>query len=107
AQRDVKIEPGKTTDVGTLTLVRGRKLTGTVVDAAGKPVPGAKVKTGDFLYSLQGAEDQMEQLEEMAGMKSGMTDQDGRFVLVGIAKKETSIIADHPARGRSNAIAIP
>jgi protocatechuate 3,4-dioxygenase beta subunit len=106
-QRDVEVKPGKPTDVGTLTLTRGRKLVGKVIDAAGNAVPGAKVKTGDMLFSMQGAEDQMETWEEMAGMRTGVTDQDGRFTLIGIAKKATNVIADHPARGRSNAAAVP
>lgn len=40
-------------------------------------------------------------------MKHATTDQDGGFVLVGIAKKATNIMADHPVHGRSDAIAIP
>ena len=48
----------------------------------------------------------METWEEMAGMRSGVTDQDGRFTLTGIAKKATNVIADHPQRGRSNAAEI-
>jgi hypothetical protein len=105
-QRDVEVKPGKPTDVGTLTLVRGRKLVGKVVDGAGNAVPGAKVKTGDLLFSMQGAEDQMESFEEMTGMRSGVTDQDGRFTLIGIAKKATNVMADHTTRGRSAALAI-
>ena len=49
----------------------------------------------------------METWEEMAGMRTGITDQDGRFTLIGIAKKATNVIADHPQRGRSNALEIP
>jgi protocatechuate 3,4-dioxygenase beta subunit len=105
-KRDVVIATGKPTDVGTLTLLRGRKLTGRVVDGAGRPVPGAKIKSGDMLYSLQGADEQMETFEEMSGIRSAMSDQDGRFTLIGIAKKSTSLMADHPTRGRSNALEI-
>lgn len=39
-------------------------------------------------------------------MRSGVTDQDGRFTLIGIAKKATNVIAEHPSRGRSAAIEI-
>ncbi|HEY5947681.1 MAG TPA: carboxypeptidase regulatory-like domain-containing protein, partial [Kofleriaceae bacterium] len=105
-QRDVEIKPGKPTDVGTLTLLRGRKLVGKVIDAAGNAVPGAKVKTGDMLFSMQGAEDQMENFEQMSGARTDVTDQDGRFTLIGIAKKATNVIADHPSRGRSSALEI-
>jgi uncharacterized GH25 family protein len=107
SQRDVEVKPGKTTDVGTITVTRGRKLTGKVVDTAGNPVAGAKVKTGDMLYSLQGAEDQMEQLEEMSGIKTDTTDQDGRFTMIGLGKKATNVMAEHATKGRSNAAEIP
>jgi protocatechuate 3,4-dioxygenase beta subunit len=106
-QRDVEVKPGKPTDLGTLTLMRGRKLVGRVVDTKGNPVPGAKVKSGDMMFSMQGADDQADTWEEMAGMRSGVSDQDGRFTLIGIAKKATNVMADHPTRGRSNAVALP
>jgi hypothetical protein len=64
------------------------------------------VKTGDMLFSMQGAEDQQASWEEMAGARMDTTDQDGRFVVIGIAKKATSALAEHPDRGRSNAIEI-
>ncbi|HEX5060756.1 MAG TPA: carboxypeptidase regulatory-like domain-containing protein [Kofleriaceae bacterium] len=106
-QHDVEVKPGKPTDVGTLTLMRGRKLVGKVIDAGGNPVPGTKVKTGDMLFSMQGGDDQMENLEEMYGARTDITDQDGKFTLIGIAKKSTSVIADHPTRGRSVAVSLP
>lgn len=106
-QRDVEVKPGKPTDVGTLTLMRGRKLVGKVVDGNGRPVPGTKVKTGDMLFSMQGAEQEAENWEQMAGMRSDVTDQDGNFTVIGIAKKATNVIADHPERGRSSAVEIP
>jgi hypothetical protein len=105
-QHDVEVKPGKPTDVGSLTLVRGRKLVGKVIDAGGNAVPGAKVKTGDMLFSMQGAEEQMETFEEMSGARTDVTDQNGTFTLIGIAKKSTNVIADHPSRGRSAAVEI-
>lgn len=103
----VVVKPGAPTDVGTLTLIRGRKVSGRVVDGAGNPIGGARIKSGDMLYSMQGQEDQMANFEEMYGMKSATSDQEGRFVLVGIDKKATSVLADHATKGRSNAIEIP
>lgn len=106
-QHDVDVKPGKQTDVGTITVTKGRRVIGAVVDSAGNKVAGARVKIGDMLVSVQGAEEQMETFEEMYGGKSAVTDQDGKFVLVGIPKKTTNVIAEHPDRGRSNAVAIP
>jgi hypothetical protein len=106
-QRDVDVKPGKQTDVGTITVTRGRRVVGTVVDGAGNKVAGARVKIGDMIVSIQGAEEQMETFDEMYGGKSTTTDQDGKFVLVGIPKKATNLLAEHAERGRSNAIGIP
>ncbi|HTL37242.1 MAG TPA: carboxypeptidase regulatory-like domain-containing protein [Kofleriaceae bacterium] len=105
-QHDVEVKPGKPTDVGTITVTRGRRVTGKVVDASGTPVPGAHVKVGQMLVSVQGSEDQMDNVQELYGNKSATTDQDGTFVLVGIPKKATNIMAEHPDKGRSVALAI-
>lgn len=106
-QHDIEVKSGESTDVGTITLQRGRKLTGRVVDAKGNAVAGARVRVGDMLVSAQGAEEQLESLEEMSGGRVGVSDQDGRFSLLGLGKKRTNVIADHPTRGRSNALEIP
>ena len=106
-QNDVEVKPGKQTDVGTITVTRGRRVTGIVVDSSGTPIAGAHVKVGDMLVTVQGAEEQMASFEEMYGGKSTDSDQDGKFTLVGIPKKQTNVMADHPARGRSQAIALP
>lgn len=106
-QHDVEVKPGKQTDLGTITVTKGRRVIGTVVDSAGNKVSGARVKVGDMIVSVQGAEEQMETFEEMYGGKSAVTDQDGKFVLVGIPKKPTNVIAEHTDKGRSNAIALP
>jgi protocatechuate 3,4-dioxygenase beta subunit len=105
---DVTVTPDKSTDVGTLTLAKGRTITGRVVDKTGNAVAGAKVRSGDILYSMQGAgEDQLAAFEERAGQRSAVTDKDGNFTLVGVASKRTNVMADHPTKGRSSAIEIP
>jgi protocatechuate 3,4-dioxygenase beta subunit len=106
-QHDVKIEPGKPTDLGTVTVTRGRKLVGKVVDKAGAPVAGAKIKLGAMLFSSADATEQVEGFESMSGIRSTLSDQDGMFVVVGVPPKATSAMADHPDRGRSLAVAIP
>ena len=58
-----------------------------------------------MLYQLQGAEDQMSTFEDAAGMRSGYTDQDGAFTVIGIPKKATNVMAE-ATTGRSNAIEI-
>lgn len=105
-QHDVKIEPGKTTDLGTVTVTRGRTLTGKVVDKAGAPVAGAKVKAGAMLISVADP-DRADSIDALSGVHSTVSDQDGRFTLAGIPEKATNVIADHPDRGRSLAVAVP
>jgi uncharacterized GH25 family protein len=104
-KRDVKVEAGKATDLGTLTVARGRVLTGKVIDSTGAPVSGARVKVGQMLMQFQGAEDQAATFEDAAGTRSGYTDQDGAFTVIGIPKKQTNAMAE-ATTGRSDAIEI-
>ncbi len=106
-KRDVKIEPGKVTDLGKVVVPKGRKLVGKVVDAKGSPVAGAKIRVGEMLFSAEGNEDQMEQFEEMGGVRSAVTDQAGDFTITGIPNKATNALANHPTTGRSLAMAVP
>ena len=105
-RRDVTIEPGQTTDLGTITVERGRRLTGRVVDRNG-PVPGAKVKVGEMLVTAEGSESQMESFEAMYGIRTAITDQDGEFSIIGISKKSLTAVAEHPERGRSAGTQVP
>jgi uncharacterized GH25 family protein len=106
-QRDVKIEPGKPTDLGTVEVLRGRRVTGKVVDSSGSPVAGAKVRCGDVLWSLSGADDQSDSFGAMSGIRSTTSDQDGAFVIVGVSAKPMNVGADHPDRGSSIAQKVP
>ncbi|MEO8705200.1 MAG: carboxypeptidase regulatory-like domain-containing protein [Kofleriaceae bacterium] len=105
-KHDIKIEPGKVTDLGTVKVFRGRRLSGTVVDSGGKPIAGAKVKLAEMLFSAQGNEDQAESFEDLAGVKSAISDGDGAFTIIGVPKKATTAMADH-AKGRSVGVPIP
>ena len=104
---DVKLEAGKTTDMGTITVVKGRKLTGKVVDANGTPVAGARVTVSRTLFSLEGADDQMENLAEMSGARLTTTDQNGDFTVIGIAKTHAYAGAEHPDKGRASPVDVP
>jgi uncharacterized GH25 family protein len=101
---DVKLEPGKTTDLGTLTAMRGRRLTGHVIDASGAPVAGARVTVSKTLFTMEGADDQIANLQEMTGARIATTDQNGDFTIIGIAKLHAYAGAEHPDKGRSNPI---
>jgi hypothetical protein len=49
---DVRIFPGKDHDIGRLTLLPGTRISGRVVDAAGKPVIGAAVDLKHYRHQL-------------------------------------------------------
>jgi uncharacterized GH25 family protein len=100
-RRDVELEPGKTTDLGTLVGVRGRKLTGRVVDPSGTPVAGARVTVSVRLLSMEGADDQLATINEMTGARMATTDQNGDFAIIGIAKTHAFAGAEHPDKGRA------
>ncbi len=101
--KGVKIDPGKATDLGTITVTRGRRVTGKVVDATGSPVAGATVKIGNMLFSIAGADDVGDNLDDMSGIRNGTSDQDGSFSLIGVPPQSVSIAASDPVKGQSPA----
>src|SRR5262249_39445071 len=72
----------------------------------GSPVANAKVKLAEVLYTAQTNVDQMENWEELAGVRVTVSDQNGDFVLIGISPKGTNAMAEAPA-GRSVAVEVP
>jgi uncharacterized GH25 family protein len=105
-KRDVELTAGKTTDLGTITVARGRKLTGRVIDPSGAPVAGARVTVSTRLLSMEGAGDQMSQIEEMTGARIATTDQDGDFTIIGIPKTHMFAGAEQADKGRATPVDI-
>ncbi len=106
-KHDVKVEPGKTTDLGTIDVSRGRVVTGKVVDASGTAVAGARVRLGAMLFSFAGADDLADNIGDMRGMRTSSTDQDGNFSIAGVSKKAQYIAADQADKGQSTATQLP
>lgn len=107
---DVVIEPGKTTDLGTITVERGRVAKGRVIDAAGKPVAGATVVLGTQIMSdgdSLTAKGFGSVLDDQLGLRRATTDDRGGFRISGIAEDKLAIVAEHAERGRSAAAIIP
>jgi hypothetical protein len=92
----VVVDEGRTTDLGTITVERGRIVRGRVTDANGRPVPDALVVAGESLFSL--ANNRVDQRSQ--GDTSARTDADGRYELVGLPDEELKIVARTP-RARS------
>jgi protocatechuate 3,4-dioxygenase beta subunit len=103
---DVEVKPGKPTDLGTITVTRGRRLAGKVVGPTGAPVANAKVKLAEMLFSTQTNADQAESWEEIAGVRATVTDASGEFTLIGVPTKGTSVMAEG-ADGRSLPVPVP
>jgi RNA polymerase sigma factor (sigma-70 family) len=104
SRRDVKIEEGKDTDVGTITVASGRSLSGRVLDAAGAPVAKATVAAGAL---LTGSGKDLYIPSESIGAKSTETDADGRYMLDGFPPGgPITVVAGKPDVGRSASIRI-
>lgn len=113
---EVVIEGSRTTDAGTITVVRGRSIGGIVV-ADGRPVPDATVYAGTLLFGngttssaqvpggaggpggIAGAFG--------AGTKTTTTDAAGTFSLSGFGAGDLTIVAEQDAIGRSPALRVP
>ncbi|MBA3460576.1 MAG: carboxypeptidase regulatory-like domain-containing protein [Deltaproteobacteria bacterium] len=88
--RDIGVEPGKVTDLGQITVPRGRTLRGRVVDSTGAAVADATVKIGEKLW-------------DTSHVSSATSDARGEFTVVGLADGVLAAIADHETLGRSPA----
>lgn len=95
---------GGVTDLGTITVERGRSLSGRVLDAAGAPVAEATVVAGALL-SGDGSKLYIE--DESINAKSTTTDDDGRFVLSGFGPHRITAVAGKDGVGRSTSISVP
>jgi hypothetical protein len=102
--RDVAVESGAVTDLGTIVVKRGRKVQGRVVDAGGQPVAGARVLAGAILFSEGKGGAGNQALEEQMGVRSAITGSDGQFTIQGAPEKGGSVIAEHADKGRSDSI---
>ena len=99
---DVSIAPARVTDLGTITVNRGRVIAGSVVDGAGRPVAGAMVALarelradGTTLVPFPGP-----RVLQVA------TDLAGRFAITRVGVGMQQLAAEH-ATGRSPIAVIP
>jgi protocatechuate 3,4-dioxygenase beta subunit len=105
--RGVAIAAGGSTDVGTITVQRGRSISGRVVRADGTPQEGAEVVAGKQLMgdgnSLSSS---LFGLGDMGFFKKTTSGADGSFVIHGVGARAVVVAAEHPATGRSNMVPI-
>ncbi|MBA3498832.1 MAG: carboxypeptidase regulatory-like domain-containing protein [Deltaproteobacteria bacterium] len=102
---EVTIEPAKTTDAGTITVEKGRLISGHVV-MDGKPVPGATVYAGRFVFG-NGTSSSAQFGPMGQGTKKDVTDAEGAFKLSGFPAGDIAIVAEHETLGRSRGMRLP
>jgi uncharacterized GH25 family protein len=102
---DVVIESGKTADLGTITVVKGRTIGGTVV-SDGQPVPNAQVHVGRIVFG-NGTSSNAQFGPMGASTKHDTTDASGAFMISGFGEGDITIVAEHETLGRSRALRLP
>ena len=102
---EITVEPGKTADAGTITVVKGRVVSGVVL-AEGRPVPGATVFAGRMIFG-NGTSNAAQFGPMGQGTKQTTTGADGAFALSGFGDGDITIVAEHPDIGRSKALRLP
>lgn len=90
---------GKTLDLGTISVARGRRLSGRVLQG-GVPVAGATVFVGNTLFG-SGSSAKAEFGMMTRGMRDTTTNDKGEFSVSGVGLGSVSVLAEHAERGRS------
>jgi protocatechuate 3,4-dioxygenase beta subunit len=88
-RKDVSVTEGTNNNLGDVVMTRGGTLVGTVLDASGKPVPGAGVQ----IYTADSNEPRMYQTK---------SDGEGKFVLRRVAQGRYKARPSPPAGANSN-----
>ncbi len=100
---EVVVKEGDYTDVGTITVSKGRTISGTVLDSGGSPAAGAIVSAGRVIFgdgsSAKASGGSRNPLAR--GTKAATSNEDGQFTLYGVVMGDLSIVADHETLGRS------
>ena len=104
---EVDVEEGKALNVGTLTVKKGRIITGRVLTAAGAPAAGATVFAGRRLFG-DGARPSTRGFGPGGGgvVRSATADDEGVYTLFGVGPRELALLADHETLGRSQAVQV-
>jgi protocatechuate 3,4-dioxygenase beta subunit len=101
---DVSVVEGEVRDLGTITVQRGRSITGRVLGPDGAPVAQAQVVAGQF---LSGGGSQLFIPTESGEAQETTSDEDGRFVLSGFPPGPLVVVAERAGQGRSDSVPIP
>jgi RNA polymerase sigma factor (sigma-70 family) len=103
-RRPVTVEEGVDRDLGTVTLQRGRAVSGRVLAPDGKPVAGATVAAG---WGLTGSGSTLYIPNESVGAQETTADAEGRYSFGGFDDRSLVVVAGMDGVGRSDAIGVP
>lgn len=103
-----EVAAGQSVDLGTITVVKGRSVSGRVVDASGGPVQNATVYVGRRLRGSGTEQEQTGGFGPFAqSSKSSTTDETGYYAIQGLPEGYLAIVAEHAVEGRSTAQELP
>lgn len=100
----IEVDDGRTKDLGTVTVTKGRSISGRVLDASGAPVAAATVAVGAL---LSGDGQKLYIDSESIGARTAETDDQGRFVISGFPPTSLTVAAGKDGIGRSQSVSIP
>ncbi|HEY5947648.1 MAG TPA: sigma-70 family RNA polymerase sigma factor, partial [Kofleriaceae bacterium] len=100
----IEVKDGSKKDLGTVTVKRGRSISGRVIDASGMPVAAATVAAGQL---LTGDGQKLYIESESVGAQETTTDGQGRFVMSGFPPASITVTAGKDGVGRSQSVSIP
>ncbi len=100
----IDVEDGGSKDLGTVTVKRGRSISGRVLDASGVPVAAATVAAG---LLLTGDGQKLYIDDESVGAQETKTDDQGHFLMSGFPPASITVTAGKDGVGRSQSLSIP
>lgn len=100
----IDVDDGGSEDLGTVTVTRGRSISGRVLDESGVPVADATVAAG---LLLTGDGQKLYIDSESVGARDTKTDAQGRFVMSGFPPRSITVTAGKDGVGRSQSVSIP
>lgn len=100
----IDVEDGGSKDLGTVSVTRGRSISGRVLDGSGVPVAAATVAAGRL---LTGDGKNLYIDGESVGAQETKTDDQGRFVMSGFPPASITVTAGKDGVGRSQSVSIP
>jgi hypothetical protein len=100
----IEVDDGGRKDLGTVTVKRGRSISGRVLDASGMPVAAATVAAG-LLLTGDGRKLYVD--GESVGAQETQTDAQGRFLMSGFPPASITVAAGKDGVGRSQSLSLP